>query len=235
MNGIILAGGEGVRLRPYTIDTPKPMLEVSGKPILHWLTRQLGHAGVKEVVLMENYLSESIQEYFNNPDNQPNSDMNIIHALDKQPNNGTAELVKAASGLFSNIECDTFLMAGDTLIDLDLKDMAAHHIAKQALITIAVRRERLAHGIFESDDENKITDTQEKPEVIIPTATMLIKREVIDNVDINGDFFLNIVPAIEEGGYVFEVSPDQVIHISERRDDLLKANDLWSRIQRGRP
>ncbi len=229
MNGIILAGGEGQRLRPYTETIPKPMLEISGKPLLYWLIDQLARAGVKEVVLMENYLSGSIQEYFDKANN--GFDIRIIHALDMQPNKGTSELVKMASNLFTDTTGDTFIMAGDTLIDVDLEEVGAYHQTKDTLVTVIGRKEKLQHGVLECDSEDKIVDVQEKPEVMIPTATMLLKRQVLDSVNETGDFFLNVASFMEESGCVFEVAPDKVIHVSEYRDDLVRANDVWTRIQ----
>ncbi len=228
MNAIILVGGEGVRLRPYTENTPKPMLKVGGKPIIHWLVQQLDKAGVNEIVLMENYLSHIIKEYF---DSSVDIHANIIHLTDKHSHRGTSDLIKDASKSLSHHGEDIIIMAGDTLIDMDYSDFTNYHTDGGALITIAARREKLPHGIFECNDDNKVIHVREKPSVIIPTATMIINSSVVKNVDKNGDFFFNIVPYIESSGAIFEVDAERVIHISERRDDLLLANERWLKIR----
>ena len=225
MKGIILAGGKGVRMHPYTEAVPKPMLEVAGKPILYWLVMQLKAAGIKEVVLMEGYLAHIIREYFDTSDDWG---VKITHIIDKHPNQGMAELVKlAAASPNGEITDDALIMAGDTLIGVDYKELINFHKSKGAGVTVVGRRERLSHGIFTLNSNAQVTSVEEKPSVIMPTASMLVSRDILRNIDEKGDFFLNVAPYIEKDGYLFEVDADEVIHVSERRDDLAVANIRW--------
>ncbi len=227
MKAIILAGGEGIRMRPYTENTPKPMLDVAGRPILRWLVDQLGSAGVREVVVIENYLSHVVRDYF---DTATDLNTNIVHLVDRQPSRDTADLVKEAASVGNIAAEDFIIMAGDTLIDNDYKTLLDYHQSKGGLVTVVARQEKLPHGIFTCDSDNKIVDVKEKPAVIIPTATMVVNKSVIEGIDKRGDFFFNIVPYIESAGHIFEVEPHKVLHISEMRDDLARANVQWAEL-----
>lgn len=225
IKGIILAGGKGTRMRPHTETIPKPMLEVAGKPILHWLVDQLAKAGVRDIVLMENYLSHVVRDYFAD---KTDFDASITHLMDAQPNFGTADLVKRAVLYGDTSTDDVIIMAADTLIDVDYRQVMKYHAEKGGLVTVIGKREKLPHGMFVANVDGRITEVSEKPTVIISTATMIVNKEVFDSIDIHGDFFLNITPYIEKAGYLYEVDYERAMHVSEKRDDLLLVNERWS-------
>ena len=66
MKAVILVAGKGTRLKPLTDNTPKPMLIVAGRPLLEWMILRVQEAGIKEILLVTNYLEEQIKQYFGN-------------------------------------------------------------------------------------------------------------------------------------------------------------------------
>jgi len=114
MKVVILAGGYGKRLRPMTDKTPKPLLPVSGKPILFWQIKWLKHFGLKEIILCVGHLKERIIEEIGDGEKYG---VNVEYAIEEKPL-GTGGALKNAEKILS--EEDRFLMVnGDILTDLN--------------------------------------------------------------------------------------------------------------------
>lgn len=157
---IVLAGGQGTRLRPYTVVFPKPMLPIGGIPILETIVRQLAHFGFGHVTLSLGYMSSLVQSYFE-ADNSAGLPK-IDYFVEKTPL-GTAGPVGAI-----HPEADNFLvMNGDILSTLDLAKLYAHHEATESALTLAVRHAefQLPLGIIEFDENGVVSDFREKPTV----------------------------------------------------------------------
>jgi NDP-mannose synthase len=156
---IVLAGGKGVRLKPYTLAFPKPMLPVGEMPILEIILRQLKFHGFDKVVLSLGYMNEIIISYFetkNNADYLPK----IEYYVEDSPL-GTSGPIKAI-----NPTDDSFLvMNGDILTNLDFTQMFQYHLDSKSDFTVAVRPTKhvLKYGIVEFDKSNNVKEFKEKP------------------------------------------------------------------------
>src|SRR3989344_5592184 len=116
MYAIILAGGEGTRLRPLTDTKPKSMVEIGKSPILEHQIRQLKKAGVNNIVICESYLPESIQSYFSDG---KKFGVNLKHLeLAKELNSAGA--IKRAFGEIPEEEKDILVLYGDIISDVDI-------------------------------------------------------------------------------------------------------------------
>jgi NDP-sugar pyrophosphorylase family protein len=160
LRAVILAGGKGLRLKPYTANFPKPLMPLGDKPVVEILLLWLMRFGIKDVTLTLGHLAEMIRTYFHF--HQPLSrQMKLRYVEEKEPT-GTAGSLSLVRGLK-----ETFLvMNGDLLTDLDLNKFIAFHRKEKAILTIAAHRRHLKidFGVLEFDEARRITGYREKPE-----------------------------------------------------------------------
>lgn len=154
---VILAGGRGTRLAPYTTILPKPLMPVGDVPILEVVLRQLRHAGVRRSSIAVGYLHELLRAYFGNGQKLG---LTIEYSQEDRPL-GTAGPLALIPGL-----TDTFLvMNGDVLTTIDYRALFQYHRASGAAATIAVfsRTIPIDLGIVELDPDNRLRNYIEKP------------------------------------------------------------------------
>ncbi len=158
MKAIILAGGRGTRLAPYTYVLPKPMMPVGDKAILEILLRQMKRAGINDVVLTVGHLAGLMQAFFQ--DGQQ-FDLNITYSFEPKPL-GTAGPLSLIQGLD-----ETFLVSnGDVLTTLDINHFKAFHHQHGGICTIAMheRQVKIDLGVIEKNREDyRVTGYMEKP------------------------------------------------------------------------
>lgn len=157
MRAVILAGGKGRRLRPFTTVLPKPLMPLGEMPIVEVVLRQLAANGFEEVTLAVGYLAELMMAYCGDGSK---FGLRLGYSREEQPL-GTAGPLALIEGLD-----DTFLvMNGDVLTTLDMRAMIAQHRASGAAATIAThqRRQQINYGIIESDGDSRVTAYIEKP------------------------------------------------------------------------
>lgn len=164
MRAIILAGGKGTRLAPYTNILPKPLMPIGEKPIMEILIYQIKRAGINKVVLTVGYLSQLIQSYF-----KDGSDLGVElqYSYEHEPL-GTAGPLTLIDGLNKS-----FLVTnGDVLSDMDLKNFMDHHQRSGAIATIAMYNKtvKLDLGVIELDDEQAVIGYNEKPTLHFPVS-----------------------------------------------------------------
>ncbi|MFH1224805.1 MAG: nucleotidyltransferase family protein [Candidatus Diapherotrites archaeon] len=157
----ILAGGKGERLRPLTLEKPKPMLHVKGMPILDWNVRTLAHFGVKEIVLGVNYMHEKIRGHFGSGKDWG---VKIVYSKEEEYL-GTGGALKFAEKLLGR---GRFVMLnGDNMMDIDYEDMLKVHERNNASGTLALVEieNPKKFGVVEMDARNseRITKFTEKP------------------------------------------------------------------------
>jgi NDP-mannose synthase len=157
MKAVVLAGGKGTRLAPYTRIFPKPMMPIGDKAILEILLYQMRRAGVDEVILTVGHLAGLMRAFF-----QDGSQLGlrITYSYEDHPL-GTAGPLAAIGGLEQ-----TFMVCnGDVLTTLDLAELVAVHKSSHAVATIASHRRqvRIDLGVIEMDDCCRITGYREKP------------------------------------------------------------------------
>ncbi len=183
MKAVVMAGGEGSRLRPLTIDRPKPMVPMVTKPVIGHILDLLKRHGITEVVVTLHYLPEDIQDYFGDGHSLG---MKIYYAVEETPL-GTAGSVKNAQ---QYLDEPFLVISGDAVTDINLQQVIDFHQAKKADATLTLYRvpNPLEYGVIITDQEGKITQFLEKPswgEVISDTVNTGIY--VIDPVGARPD------------------------------------------------
>jgi NDP-sugar pyrophosphorylase family protein len=158
MKAVILAGGEGTRLRPLTLSTPKPVVPVVDRPFLQHQLQLLSAAGVHEVVLSLAYRPERIQAVFGDG---AALGMRIRYAVENTPL-GTGGAVRNVLPLLDE---RTIVLNGDVLTDVDLGAVVARHVAEQACATILLTPvpNPAAYGLVETDGHGQVLRFLEKP------------------------------------------------------------------------
>lgn len=158
MKGIIMAGGEGTRLRPLTCNIPKPMMPIMGKPVMEYAVELLKNTGITDIGVTLQYLPDEITNYFGNG---KELEVNMRYFVEKTPL-GTAGSVKNAEDFLD----DTFIViSGDALTDIDLSKAIAYHKNKGAIATLVLKEVPvpLEFGVVVTDNMGKITGFLEKP------------------------------------------------------------------------
>ncbi len=158
MQAVILAGGQGQRLRPYTSVLPKPLMPIGDRPILDIILRQLKHHGVDEVIVALGYLGPLIQSYLDQ--SEIGQQMNIRYHWEEKPL-GTA----GAIGTIEGLDAPFFVMNGDILTSLDYGRMYQAHLDDDADLTVGtVRTEvQIELGVLSMDESGHIIGYDEKP------------------------------------------------------------------------
>ncbi len=160
MKAVILAGGLGTRLQPYTTFLPKPMLPLGEKPLLEHLIEWLRRNKVDEIVLCVSYLRKTIEDYF---EDGARFGVKIEYAVADRPL-ATAGQLKTAEPLVN----DTFVCVyGDSVFNFDLKKMITQHKTKKSFITMSLHQYKtnLKYGVIETNKSGKVTAWNEKPEI----------------------------------------------------------------------
>ncbi|HEX2978989.1 MAG TPA: sugar phosphate nucleotidyltransferase [Anaerolineaceae bacterium] len=157
MKAVVLAGGKGTRLAPYTKILPKPLMPIGDMPVLEVLIRQMKKAGVQEVTLTVGHLAELLRAFFNDG---KNFGLPIHYSYEDNPL-GTAGPLAMVEGLES-----TFLvMNGDILTTLNLRDLVDFHKQEGGIATIAMHRRkvRIDLGVIECNGDHGVNKYIEKP------------------------------------------------------------------------
>ena len=157
MKAILLAGGKGTRLAPYTTILPKPLMPIVDQPIMEIVIRQLVHAGFNEITLAVGHLAELIAAYFGDGSKLG---VQLSYSREEVPL-GTAGPI----ALVPEIN-DTFLvMNGDVLSTLDYAALLSYHRERGAIATLVAytRAEKIDLGVLESDDNDWLVGYAEKP------------------------------------------------------------------------
>lgn len=183
MEAVILAGGKGTRLRPYTTTLPKPLVPVGDRPILEILLIQLRKAGVKKVTIAVNHLAELIMAFFGDGSKWG---LEIVYSLESQPL-GTVAPLK----LLNNLPNNFFVMNGDILTDIDFADLFRNHEKNKSLLTVSTyhRTTKIDFGVIETEN-NYISGFKEKPEYHfnVSMGIYVFSKEVLKVVPENQPF-----------------------------------------------
>jgi len=179
MKAVILAGGKGTRLKPYTTVFPKPLMPIGDKPILEIIVRQLKSQGLEDIIITVGHLGELIMSFFGDGSN---FGVNIKYSKEDKPL-GTA----GGLGLIKEELKDTFLMInGDTLTTLSFLDLVNYHRRNDAITTIALksREVHIDFGIVELDSTNTIKGYIEKPSIdhLVSMGVYVFEPKVLEYI-----------------------------------------------------
>jgi len=241
---MILAAGQGTRVRPLTKDLPKPMVPILGKPVMEYLIEHLARHGVTQIMVNVAYNHRKIEEYFRDGHRWGveigYSYEGVYDHGDILPrplgSAGGMRHIQDNSGFF---DTTTLVLCGDALIDLDLSAALAQHRAQGALasvVTLEVPREQVSnYGIVLADASGRVQSFQEKPQpeqarstqastgiyLFEPAALELVPPQQV--FDIGSQLF----PLLVERGLPFYAQSHQFNWI-----DIGRVSDYWSVLQR---
>jgi NDP-sugar pyrophosphorylase family protein len=226
-SAVVLAGGEGKRLQPYTTVLPKPLMPLDDRPILEIVLRQLGRAGFTDVVLAVGHLAELIQAFVGDGER---FGVRVRYSLERDKL-GTAGPIAA----IDELPDDFLVMNGDVLCDFDYASLFDAHIASGASLTIAAyeKSDRIDFGVLDLDGEGNVISYVEKPArtTCISTGIYVVSSDAISLVPKGKRFdFPDLVAAL-----LANESPVRAITVGGiwldigRKNDYEEAIDIYSR------
>ncbi len=203
MKAVIMAGGEGTRLRPLTSNQPKPMLPMANRPLMEHVVLLLRQHGFEEIVVTVAFMANQVRSYFGD-----GSELGVrmVYATEETP------LGTAGSVLNARDELDErfLVISGDVLTDIDLSAVMAFHEEKKALATLALHSvpNPLEFGIVITREDGSIERFLEKPtwgqvfSDTINTGIYVLEPEIFDFIPAEGasDFSGDVFPAVLEAG-----------------------------------
>ncbi|MGE5474051.1 MAG: sugar phosphate nucleotidyltransferase [Ignavibacteriales bacterium] len=212
MKVVIMAGGEGTRLRPLTCNIPKPMVPIMNKPIMQHIIELLKKTDLFDIAVTLQYMPEIIKSYFENGEK---FGVSIKYYIEQSPL-GTAGSIKNAQDFLD----DTFVViSGDALTDINLNDAIEFHKKNKSIATLVLTRVKvpLEYGVVVTDNGGKITRFLEKPswgEVFsdtVNTGIYILEPEILKMIkkDEVFDFSKDLFPYILKNkmpmyGYITE-------------------------------
>lgn len=242
--GMILAAGQGTRVRPLTKDLPKPMVPILGKPVMEYLIEHMARHGVHQIMVNVAYHHRKIEHYFGDG-SRWGVELGYSYegALDHgdiipkpRGSAGGIRYIQDFSGFFDET---TLVVCGDALVDLDIGDAVREHKTKGAVASVVamdVPRDQVQYyGVVVADKSGRVQSFQEKPtsevakSTLVSTGIYLIEPSVIDliptgqNVDIGSQLF----PTLVEKKLPFFVQNRIFNWI-----DIGRVSDYWSVLQR---
>jgi NDP-sugar pyrophosphorylase family protein len=178
MDAIILAGGKGTRLAPYTTIFPKPLMPIGDVPILDVVLRQLKSHGFTKIIMAVGYLAELLETYFGNGSKYG---MDIQYSRESKPL-GTA----GPLSLIENLTNPFLVMNGDILTTLNYSALIKYHKEKAGIATIAMHQRTVDvdFGVIELNTNNEITSYIEKPNLkyLVSMGIYIFDTEVLSYI-----------------------------------------------------
>ncbi len=192
---VILAGGQGTRLRPYTVVLPKPLMPIGEFPILEVIVKQLAAAGFSRITMAVNHQAEIIKAFFMDGSKWG---VAIDYSLEDKPL-GTMAPLK----LVKDLPDDFLVMNGDILTDLDYAEFHDTHVKEKRLFTISsfVREQLVDYGVLETSD-GRLLGLREKPRMNyeVSMGVYMMSRRTLDEIPADTAFgFDNLMHALVAG------------------------------------
>lgn len=173
---VILAGGKGTRLKPYTAVFPKPLVPIAGVPILEVIIRQLVTNGFDHITIAVNHLAEIIKAFFGDGSKWG---VRIDYSLEDKPLNTMGPLK-----LISDLPDNFLVMNGDVLTDLNYAELYDDHVERDSLFTISAynRQQKVDFGVLDIGNDKMLTGFREKPvyKYSVSMGVYVLSRKVLD-------------------------------------------------------
>lgn len=197
VQAILLAGGRGTRLHPYTAVLPKPLMPLDDMPVLEILLRRLRRHGLTNLAICTGHLSELIRAFFGDGER---FGVNLRYTREDEPL-GTAGPIRLIQGLGDPI----VVMNGDLLTTLNFSAMLDEHRRGDAMATIAVypREVKVDFGVLDVDSDGTLRGYREKPQYHydVSMGVYVFRREVVDLIEPNERLDIpTLVQRIQEQG-----------------------------------
>jgi mannose-1-phosphate guanylyltransferase len=227
---MILAAGQGTRVRPLTKDLPKPMVPILGKPVMEYLIEHLARHGVTEIMVNVAYYHKKIEEYFGDGRRWG---VNIGYSFEGAYEYGA---IQDFSGFFDET---TLVICGDSIIDLDIGAALFEHHSNGALasvVALEVPKDQVQnYGIVVADGQGRVLSFQEKPSPaeaksnLASTGIYIFEPGVLDLIPSNVGFDIGsqLFPLMAEKGLPFYAQNRFFNWI-----DIGRVTDYWSVLQR---
>lgn len=201
---IILAGGKGTRLKPYTISLPKPLVPLGDKPILERVIVQLKSHGFTHITITLNHMAEMIKAFFNDGSKWG---VTIDYTTEEIPLSTMGPLT-----LINDLPENFLVMNGDVLTDLNFLDFHEEHLREKSIFTIASHRrvEKIDYGLLHHDADKKLTKFEEKPnyDFLVSMGVYMVNRSVLkyipENTFFGFDHLMHKLLEVNQPATVFE-------------------------------
>ena len=178
---VILAGGKGTRLRPYTVALPKPLMPIGDYPILEVIVRQLKNNGFLHITMAVNHQAEIIKAFFGDGSKWG---LKIDYSLEDKPLSTMAPLK-----LIDDLPNDFLVMNGDVLTDLNFGDFYVSHLESKSIFTISSfkRNIKSEFGVLEVDINDTLIGFKEKPVSVfdVSMGIYMVSKKAIDYIPHN--------------------------------------------------
>ena len=232
MNAVILAGGRGTRLAPYTSILPKPLMPIGDRSILEHVLEQLAHAGIRDVTLSVGYLSHLIRAVLENGSSSSiRPRLRYVHESEPLGTVGPLRLIHDLN--------ETFLvMNGDVLTRLDFSDLITYHRASGSMLTIAAHKRVVkvdygVLGISSKSGRDLVKAFHEKPEIPVSVSAgiYVMEPEILECVPPTGYFdFPDLVHALLEANHPISAYEFGGFWLDlGRAEDYQHAVEFWER------
>ncbi len=216
MKAVVLAGGLGTRLRPYTYFLPKPMLPLGYKPLLGHIIDWLVSLKITNLVICVGYLQKVIEEYF---ENGADFGAQISYSRSQKPL-GTAGQLKHAEPF---VDGSFLCVYGDSLYNFELKEVVKLHEKRGALATMVLMdyKTKMKYGFIDLGKDNSVLQWREKPEVsnLINVGCYIMEKEFLKYIPENKMYGMDVAfkNALSEGETICGIRPKgQVIDIGDK-------------------
>lgn len=201
---IILAGGKGTRLKPYTVALPKPLVPINDLPILEIVIRQLASQGFDHVTITVSHLSELIKAFFGDGSKW---NIKIDYSVEDKPLSTMGPLT-----LIQDLPDNFLIMNGDILTDLNFGRLLDQHIQEKNIFTISsyTRTEVSEYGVLDVNEEQNLVNFYEKPEqqIQVSMGVYAASKEILSHIPQNSFFgFDHLMYALIEQSKYPKVKP----------------------------
>jgi len=178
---VILAGGKGSRLKPYTISIPKPLVPVGDTPILEIIIKQLASYGFDHITLTINHMADIIKAFF---EDGSKWNIKIDYSLEDKPLSTMGPLK-----LINDLPDNFLIMNGDVLTDLNFSNFYTWHIKNKNIFTISsfIRTQKNDFGVLETDFKDRLTGFHEKPitKFNVSMGIYMANKKILDYIPEN--------------------------------------------------
>ena len=178
---IILAGGKGTRLKPYTMALPKPLVPINETPILEIIIKQLINNGFNHITITVSHMAEIIQAFFNNGSKWG---IKIDYSLEEKPLSTMGPL-----SLINNLPENFLIMNGDVLSDIHFSALMEKHIDSNSIFTVSSykREQKCDYGVLEVGTNNRLVGFKEKPvvEYDVSMGIYIANKKILDYIPFN--------------------------------------------------
>ena len=222
LTAVILCGGKGGRLKPFTDSLPKPLVPLNGKPLLYHLMNYLHKVGIKKFVLCTGYKASSIEKFIKN---QSESGWEVICV-----NSGDVSMTDRIIDAREHISDQAIICYGDTIANVDISALKEFHEERKALATLTTFTLQSPFGIVNSDASGKISTFEEKP--VLPywinIGFMLCERGIFELLP-QGSTMVDLLTELADAGKLFSYRHSgKHLTVNTEKERALAENEIIS-------